>query len=67
MSNVLDLNLCRTVREKVSNDPEFRQWLATLLQETNKSKTFVPSNILPYKINKVIFNGIEVSPNNDGQ
>jgi|LauGreDrversion4_2_1035121.scaffolds.fasta_scaffold259662_2 hypothetical protein len=67
MSNVLDLNLCRTVREKVSNDPEFRQWLATLLQETTKSKTFVPGNTLPYKINKVIFNGIEVSPDNDGQ
>ena len=66
MSNVLDLNLCRTVREKASNDPEFRQWLATLLQETNQPKAF-GRPLSPYKINKVTFNGIEVSPHNDGQ
>jgi hypothetical protein len=66
MSNVLDLNLCRTVREKVSNDPEFRQWLATLLQETDQPKTFGYA-LSPYKINKVTFNGVEVSSSNDGQ
>lgn len=65
MSNVLDLNLCRTVREKVKNDPEFRQWLVTLVQETDKSKTF-GYGISPYKINQVTFNGFEISPSNDG-
>jgi len=66
MSNVLDLNLCRTVREKASNDPEFRQWLATLLQETTQPKTF-GRPLSPYKINKFTFNGREISPQNDGQ
>ena len=66
MSNVLDLNLCRTVREKASNDPEFRKWLATLVQETDQPKTF-GYPLSPYKINKVTFNGLEVNPGNDGQ
>ena len=66
MSNVLDLTLCRTVREKANNDPEFRRWLVTLVQETDQPKVFGYA-LSPYKINKVTFNGVEVSSGNDGQ
>jgi hypothetical protein len=66
MSNVLDLNLYRTVREKASNDPEFRRWLATLVQESDQPKTFGYA-LSPYKINKVTFNGREIGPQYHGQ